>query len=162
MSQAVVDLGEFLIMKSVLEKTGLYDVSEGSVIYAELMAYAEGLDIYFNELERLKKECFVLTAEGEGLEVREAMFGRMNLDDSLSGRRNAIIKAMSVCGKDFDLSGMEKVRDSFNAHGTFSFDPVEFKVIFTCTDDLSASQASLLEEQMKVFMPCWAGFEVVN
>lgn len=147
-------------MKNALEKTGLYDVSEGTMIYAELMAYAEGLDIYFGELERLEKECFVSTAEGEGLEVREAMISRMNPDDSLSGRRNSIISAMSIDINDFDTAGMEKVRDSFNVHGSFSFDTSNFKVIFNCTDALSAGQISRLTEQMKAFMPCWAGFEI--
>lgn len=155
-------MSEFQIMKSVLEKTGLYDVSEGTIVYAELMAYAEGLDIYFGELERLKKECFVSSAEGEGLEVREAMIHRMNLDTSVSGRRNAIIKALSICCSDFDLEGMEKVRDSFNAHGSFSFDAANFKVIFTCTDELSSDELDRLEEQMKAFMPCWAGFETAS
>ena len=156
----MICLGEFQLMKSVLERTGLYDVSEDTLIYAELMAYAEGLDVYFGELERLKRECFVSTAQGEGLEVREDIIRRMNLDSSLSGRRNAVINAMSVNNNDFDISGMEKVRDSFNAHGSFSFDSANFKVVFNCTDDLSAGQISRLTEQMKPFMPCWAGFEI--
>ncbi len=153
-------MSEFDIMKSALEKTGLYSVEEGGAVYAELMAYAEGLDMYFGALKELLRECFVGTAQGYGLALREKIFNRINLDTSLQGRRNALIKALSVNVWDYTLEGMEKVRDSFNAEGSFETDYNNMKVIFRCTQTLTAAQKTALQNQMKKFMPCWMDFEI--
>lgn len=153
-------MSEFDIMKSTLEKTGLYSVEEGGAVYAELMAYAEGLDVYFGALEELLRECFVSTAQEYGLALREKIFNRMNLDTSLQGRRNALLKALAVNVWDYTIEGMEKVRDSFNAQGSFETDHNNMKVIFRCTQTITEAQKAALQEQMKNFMPCWMDFEI--
>ena len=40
-------MSEFDRMSRILSDTGLYSAEQGSVVYAELMAYAEGLDMFF-------------------------------------------------------------------------------------------------------------------
>ena len=83
-------MGEFAILKQRLNDTGLYNIVEGTLIYAELMAYAEGLDMYFEELNKKEKEAFPFTAEGEGLELFERLFGVPLFDRSDEGRRKSI------------------------------------------------------------------------
>lgn len=155
-------MSEFQQMKEILSATGLYDVSEGSLIYAELMAYAKGLDLLFDELEEMLRECFVVTAQSYGLTIRENFLKRFHLDNTLEGRRNAIINALSVCQTDYTYAGMRKIRDSFNVHGDFHASVSPLKVTFQCTDKLTSSQKQLLADQMKRFMPCWLPFELVT
>ena len=55
-------MSEFQIMRNILSSTGIYDVSQGSELYAEIMAYSEGLDMLFDEVNEMLRECFVNTA----------------------------------------------------------------------------------------------------
>lgn len=155
-------MSEFEQMKTILQNTGLYRVTEGSLIGAELKAYAAGLDLCFGELEELERECFVATARDEGLTMREDLLSRMNFDTTLSGRRQRLLKAMSVTVDDFTAEGMEKIRDSFNAHGSFAFDISTMTLTFACTDTMTSRQRQRLQQQMEPLMPCWVTFRVVQ
>ena len=150
----------FESLQEKLSATGLYDISQGTLIYAELMAYAEGLQIVYDILEELLRECFVPTAESYGLLRRGKLIRHLNLDHTLPGKRQTILLTLSLFQTDYTLAGMEKVRDSFNAHGSFSVSADPLKVIFTCTDELSAVQRQRLEEEMAKQMPCWLPFEL--
>ena len=151
-------MSEFAQMKQLLEDTGLYDVTDGSLIKAELMAYAAGLDTYFDALDSLKRECFVATAEDYGLQYRENLLRQLNLLTTTAGRRNALLKAFSLTNADNTQEGLEKIRDSFNAHGTFSYDAASMTLTFTCTDTLTAEQRTLLEQQFPSYLPAWCFF----
>ena len=154
-------MSEFQIMRNILSATGIYDISRGEPEYAEIMAYAEGLDMLFGEVEEMFRECFVATAESYGLTYREGWIKKYNLDRSVDGRRNLIIKTLSVCQTDYTYSGMKKISDSFNINGNFHAHTSPLKVTFECTDDLTNSQKNIIENQMKRFMPCWLPFEFI-
>lgn len=151
-------MSEWDIMKQRLEETGVYTVADRHLIGAELAAYAAGLDPLFDALDELKRECFVVTAEGDGLTCRENWVRRMNLQDTLAGRREALIKALSVTAVDYTAEGMEKIRDSFQVHGSFSLDVSDLTLTFHCTDSLTVRQQAELEAQMRPLMPVWCRF----
>ena len=155
-------MSEFQKMSGRLSETGLYEVSSNSLIYAELKAYSEGLDMFFNGLDEMLRECFVETAESYGLTMRESWLKRYNPDRTTASRRNAIIKALSVCQTDYTFEGMRKIRDSFNLNGNFYSYTSPLKVTFECTDTLTNSQKTILSNQMKKFMPCWLDFELIS
>ena len=71
-------MSEFQIMRNILSSTGIYDVSQGSELYAEIMAYSEGLDMLFDEVNEMLRECFVNTAENYGLTYRESWIKKYN------------------------------------------------------------------------------------
>lgn len=154
-------MSEFQIMRDILSSTGIYDVSQGSDLYAEIMAYSEGLNMLFDEVNEMLRECFVSTAESYGLTYRENWIKKYNLDRTVSGRRNSIIKTLSVCQMDYTYSGMSKIKDSFNIHGNFHAYTSPLKVTFECTDNINNIQKNTIENQMKRFMPCWLPFELV-
>ncbi|MBQ1660425.1 MAG: hypothetical protein II059_11385 [Clostridia bacterium] len=153
-------MSEFDTMSRILTDTGLYSAEQGSVIYAELMAYAEGLDIYFGEAEELLRECFVSTAESYGLSLREQLFHRINFGITTEARRSRLLAALSVGQHDFNTEGMQKICDAFGVEGSFTFDISEMKITFECTRSMTEYQRSRLEDQMRVLMPCWCSFEV--
>ncbi|GEM_PF-1544420 len=153
-------MGEYEGMQHLLEATGLYAAGDDSIVGAELQAYAAGLDPLFDAIQELKRECFVSTAQDYGLSCREAMLNRVNLLETLQGRRNALEKALSLTAKDCTVSGMQKVIESFNAHGTLTFSDSEMKIVFHCTDSMNEEQRELMQEQMRLMMPCWTDFEL--
>ena len=155
-------MSEFQRMSDILSATGLYNAERNSLLFAELKAYAEGLDMVFDELEEMLRECFVETAESYGLTMRETWLKRYNPDRTLETRRNAIKSALSVSQSVYTYSGMRKIRDSFNLHGDFNAYTSPMKVTFTCTDTLTNTQKNTLEKQMKRFMPCWLEFEFIG
>ena len=153
-------MSEFDTMSRILSDTGLYSIEQGSVIYAELMAYAEGLDIYFGEAEELLRECFVGTAESYGLSLREQLFHRINFGIQTAARRSRLLAALSVGQKDFNTEGMQKICDAFGVSGSFTFDISEMKITFECTNNMTEYQRIRLEDQMRVLMPCWCLFQL--
>ncbi len=154
-------MAEFEIMKHELEETGLYDIVPESIVYAELKAYAEGLDLYFSEAEELIRECFIAAAQSFGLTLREELVQRINLLNTAAGRRAALIKAFSISAEDGTAEGMIRLAESFNAHGSFAYDQAQSKLTFTCTDTVTEGDKALMQAQMAKFAPVWAAFEIV-
>ena len=95
------------------------DLERGGAIFqsnsnAELMAYAEGLDMIFGELEETEREAFVSTAIDKGLRMYEDVMDICNIDTSLAGRRKSILAALSVSDGDFTLGSLERMLDIYN------------------------------------------------
>lgn len=141
----------FESMSEKLAKTGLYSTSEGNLVYAELMAYAEGLDIYYNVLDELLRECFVATAESYGLTMREEFLRKCNVYDSIEGRRKSIIAALSICNTDYTMEGFEKCLDIFGIEGTLTEDAENRLFTFDCTTAIPENKLELIKEQLSQF-----------
>lgn len=143
----------FESMSEKLAKTGLYNTSAGNLVYAELMSYAEGLDIYYNALDELLRECFVATAETYGLTIREEFIRKCSTDDSIEGRRKSIISALSICNTDYTMSGFKKCLDIFGIEGTLTENITDHVFTFTCTTEIPENKADLIKEQLAAFLP---------
>ena len=110
------------MLREKLDGCSLYDLQQGTVVYAELAAYAAGLQMIYDRLEELERELFISTAEGRGLEVYEKMLGAYNTDSSLQGRRNSLISAFSITNSDHSRSGMALIPDIYNITGEFAME----------------------------------------
>ncbi len=151
----------FVSMSEKLGKTGLYHIAEGTLIYDELMAYAEGLAVLYRELETMLRECFVSTAQDYGLDIMEQTVCRCHIDHTMSGRKKAVLAALSVSNQNNTMAYLEKYQEIFNVHGVFTESNDEGVIRFTCSDTLTDSQRIAIAEQMAVYMPCWEDFELV-
>ncbi len=147
-------------MKTKLEATGLYSITEGSLIHAEIMAYAAGLDYFYNALGELLRECFAATAEDYGLTIRESMIRKYNLDTTIAGRRKSIIAAMSMKGGIFDDSALRKILSLFNLTAHFGLNQEGDTMICSCSNALSTAEYNLLTRQISQLMPSWLDFEL--
>ena len=145
-----------------MAKTGLYHLGVDNLVYKELAAYAEGLDILYDAFEELFRECFVSTAEDYGLTIREGIINKLNLDQTVEGRRKSVLAALSIANTDNRVAAYEKYPTIFNVNGEFTEDFENKKIIFHCTDGITSAQKTLLEKQMKEYMPCWLAFEVTT
>lgn len=142
----------FQSMSEKLAKTGLYNTNEGQLVYAELMAYAEGLDIYYNALDELIRECFVSTAETYGLEMREKFIDKCIINSSIESRRKSILTALSICNTDYTKSGFQKCLGIFGIDGTLTEDAKNRKFTFTCTTAIPETKLKIIQEQLSAFL----------
>lgn len=93
---------------TLLEPLRLYRLRQGSLVDAELAAYAAGLELIEGRLEELRAQAFVQTAEGSGLARHESLVGlgvRTGMSDA--DRRSLILYRLSTSPFDFDRRGME-------------------------------------------------------
>ncbi len=144
-------MSEFEMMSERLLQTGLYDISEGSMIYAEIMAYAAGLDLYFDELERIRSEIFFDISEGSEPGIFERLVSVCNTDKSPEGRRKSIMSALSVTNKDFTLEGMKKIMGIYNIDGDIS--EQDGNIIINCKNKLSEGEEKAINENIQRFAP---------
>lgn len=80
----------FTAMQNALLATGIYEITEGTRLYAELKAYDAGLQMLHDKLDELLQEALIPTAVSYGLEERELLFG-LNLSSCTEeGRRKLL------------------------------------------------------------------------
>lgn len=91
-------------IKNKLSATEIYDIKQGGLIDAEIRAYAVALQVAYDKVDVLLRECFVQTAESYGLEQLESMARTYMNGDMLEIRRNKLINRLqinpSIIGKD--------------------------------------------------------------
>lgn len=155
-------MNSFESMSEKLSKTGLYSTTAGNMVYAELMAYAEGLDVYYNALDELLRECFVSTAQTYGLKMREDYIEKTINGSTLDDRRKSIIAALSINCTDFTKKGFQKCLDIWGISGELTEDFENGKFIFKCTSDVDENKLDEIKSQMQEFLPCHYDFEWQN
>lgn len=85
-------------LRALLAPLGIYDLTEGSVSGAELCGLAAGLNGVSAALETVERESLTATAEGEGLDRREALFARRPAAVTPEERRKAIAALLQIDG----------------------------------------------------------------
>ncbi len=83
-------MDSFTSMSKKLVSTKIYSVNKGGANYAELKAFAKGLDLIFNQLDEMLKEYFIDTAQSYGLTERERFTGAVRDDLSVEKRRELL------------------------------------------------------------------------
>lgn len=82
-------------LKMVLLPLGIYNVGTNTVVRAELCAYACGINLVKEQIQLLKTEGFVQTAQNFGLSLREKMLA-ITPQQTLETRRSKIIELFST------------------------------------------------------------------
>lgn len=88
----------------LLRPLGVYDLQPGSLSRSELEALGRGLDALSSRLDYVERESALATAEGEGLDRREALFARTPVRYTTELRRQAIAALLRTGGDCFTLS----------------------------------------------------------
>mgnify|MGYP001224039914 CR=1 FL=1 len=98
-------MDSYTSMVKKLTDTKLYSVRTGGRTYAELKAFAAGLDLLFNELDEMLKEYFIDTAQSYGLTERERFTGAVRDDLSIEKRRE-LLKIREQTNEEFCTPGV--------------------------------------------------------
>ena len=137
-----------------LAPLNIYDISEGTNIFAELSAYAYAIDKHRENTEVVLIECFISTAESYGIETREKVFGHLREDYTLEQRREMLKLRRGLGDSDFTLSAFEKIMTSlgagsYNLHEMYS----TYEAVVTMFTTFSNADAEWIENQIKLFLP---------
>lgn len=90
-------------LKALLAPLAVYDLSDGTFNESELYSLGRGLDTVSDLLEVVQKEALTVTAEGDGLARREALFARKPAASTTEQRRMAIAALMQIGGDSLTL-----------------------------------------------------------
>lgn len=153
-------MGEFEMMSERLEQTGLYDVSEGSGVYAELMSYATGLDLFFDEIEKIRRDIFFDISEGSEPGIYERLMSVCNFDKSAEGRKRSVISTLSITNRDFTADGIKKILGIYNIDGGVV--EQDGNIIINCTSKLSESELKAINEDIQRFAPICKKIEIIS
>ncbi len=147
-------MDSFTSMKSKLEATGLYSVVPGTNIYAELKAYAAGLDVLFETLDVMLRELFIDTAETWGIDNRELLLGRIKDDCTLEKRREMLKIYEQMMGGKCTLEAFNMV---LKGYGLNNFEiaelPIRNRVTINVNESVSDEQKSVIEERIAADFP---------
>ena len=91
-------------LRELLRPLGVYELSPSSLSGAELEALGSGLDSLSARLDYVERESALSTAQGEGLDRREALFARTPVHYSTELRRKAIAALLRIGGDCFTLT----------------------------------------------------------
>lgn len=152
--------------ESLYEKTaltGVYDLSENSVVCAELYAFAAALDTVCTELEEMYRENFVTTAQSYGLSRREEMALGMVSQGFLTERRRSILaKKYLVTENDFTLSALEELLYAYGVRFGITENPAQLKIIIDAElDGMSETMKNAFVKSILDFLPAHLEGEVV-
>lgn len=85
-------------LTELLRPLGIYDLTAGNANESELYALGNVLDGVAAELETAERESHIATAEGIGLDLREALFASRPAAPTTEQRRAAVIALMQIDG----------------------------------------------------------------
>lgn len=122
--------------------TGLYSCEPGSVVYAELCAYASALDPLCSLLDELQRELFIPTALSFGLEMRERMCGPVLDFLSPNDRRERLLYRGAVTVNDYTPKGIQNALLSLGIRATVCemSDQSVYVNVVSCDRDLTQDQ----------------------
>ena len=137
-----------------LNPLGVYNISEGTSIFAGLSAYAYALDRHKSNMENTLRECFISTAESYGIETREKVFGNIRSDYTLAQRREMLRLRRGFGNSDFTIDGFDKFMKSLGAE---DYNLLEMyasrEVAVTMNNTFNSTDAKWIENQIKLIMP---------
>lgn len=147
-------MNSFDSMKTKLESTGLYKITDSSNIKAELSAYAEGLNAVFDTLEMMEKELFIDTAEDFGIIERERFVGKVRDEYSLEKRRNMLkISEQKVGGKCTPDDFKQIVRGYGVENFTFQEAPSRNRLAINISDSKTDAEKKYIEKCVNADFP---------
>ncbi len=169
-------MSSFDTLKRTLEATGFYSVEPNTPLSAELMTYADEIDRIEAEIDLLKREMFIVTAQDFGLTRNEKLYGREMYDLSTDDRRTILLNRLCITPSDHTVSSMAKVLTSC---GLTHFNIYEQKnmEVLTVTGNghiYSSTQRAWILSQLSQLMPAhlelyvflneinWLGLEARN
>ncbi len=145
-----------------LSPLGVYNLSEGSIVYAELAAFSAGLDILRENLDMLLKESFIATAEDLGIEIPERLVGNLRDDLPLSKRREMLSGRLSLNVTDFTPEGFEKMMKLLGISGEIEEYPHTQRIVLNLSEeDYTEAQREWIVSQAKALLPAHLVSDVV-
>lgn len=146
-------------MTDKLTKAGLYDPETDTDMYAELSAYAEGLQYCYSMIDELYGEMFAATAESYGLSEMEKNIAVYSKDTTIQGKRNGIGAVLALNDKNGADFIFNRLGEIYNISGTVT-DGTK-TVTFTTNDALTSAEQEEITSHMQKLMPVNTTFRLI-
>ena len=141
-------------MKTKLESVGIYIITEGSNISNELKSYAEGIDVLFETLDIMTRECFITTAETYGITQRETFTGKERESYTLEQRKEMLILQEQNMGNKCNTEAFEDRMRSFGVYDFYFNEGFSKNALaIYINDSLSDAEKKMIEEKIKAEFP---------
>ena len=140
-------------IKNKLSATGIYDIKLGGLIDAEIRAYAVALQVVYDEVDELLRECFVQTAEDYGLEQLESMARTYMNGDTLENRRNKLINRLQINPSIIGKNALEKQVASLGLECNITENIAESKINVDILTEVADDKKKFLETELLRFTP---------
>lgn len=95
-------------LRDALRPLGIYKLEKSTLVYAELAAYAAGLDLLEDGLDELEREVFLPTAQGEGISRREEIYGKPKTLLPLRERREMLLYRGAINNRNNTREDLER------------------------------------------------------
>ena len=126
-------------MTAKMKATKLYSLEGSTMVDFELQAYAQGLAVICDELEKLEQEAFVATASDYGLANAESLL-QIGAAGGIEERRNAILKRCAITPDNFTKEDMERAFEMEGVHTQICEKIAEKCVYVNCMDALPTEE----------------------
>lgn len=148
-----------------LTPTRLYSCEPGSLVYAELSAYAKALAPLCDLLDELQKEAFIPTALSFGLALRERLCGPELAFLPPQERRDRLLSRGAVTVNDYTPKGIQNALFSLGIRATVceSADQTVYVNVISADRDLSQNQIIVAaSEFLPAHCPCSFDFSPLS
>lgn len=147
-------MNPYLSIKKKLEPLGVYSLSGGTLVEAELKAYAGELGFLLAAAEELKRELFIRTAESFGLVLREAAAGPERGYLPLEARREMLLYRGAVTVNDNRREDIERAMIACGIRSSISEKTEDQTLYFNCIETLNTfSSQEETEAAAEEFLP---------
>lgn len=141
-------------MKDKLSPLEIYDLSDSTLIYKELVMYSAALDEISSLLEELERECFVQTAQSYGLSNREKIWGFERDDLTIEKRQSIILNRLNIDENNFTLDAMKNFLSVVNFDADIEENPTENQILVNNRQtSYSKAERAWIKEQLINFFP---------
>lgn len=143
--------------------TGVYSVSDGSALCAELEAYAAALECAEEQLSQMYRECFAATAQSYGLSRREVLINGMASPElSDEKRRQLLLERLSVTSQDFTRKALERLLSAFGTQFSITENPSERRMVVDAElTNYPQEVAKRFVKTIEDFVPAYIETEIV-
>lgn len=138
----------------ILRPLNIYNLSENSNVYNELLTYAKELDILNLEIETLLREGFIFTAESYGLSNIEKIYTAEDTQNTPQSRRDKILERLKLNDSSFSLKEMENALKSLGVKEYKILEyPARLMLVFEITGDYTEAEISFIKSEIHKLAP---------
>ncbi|MCI6007578.1 putative phage tail protein [Oscillospiraceae bacterium LCP25S3_E10] len=142
-------------MTARLKPLGLYSLESSTVVYKELLCYAQQLEAVADEISNLLKESIVTSAEDYGIEMWELLWGVKRSDMDIAKRRQAISERLALTGRSCTVDDVKNFFLSLGAKAEISEDYIKNRLYIHITNgsEISMNLRKYISAQALEFLP---------
>lgn len=140
-------------IKDKLSSLSIYNIVPGGLVEAEIRAYAAGLQGLYDAVDNAVRECFITTAENEGLTNLELMSRIYIGGDEIEDRRKKLLTRLSVKPVDIGEDGLKKAVASLGLDCNITENNPNSWLFIDILTDVAESKRDFIKAEVKKFAP---------